>query len=66
MLTCVDTHRSQDMLANQHSDGRILDRIGGYTRFWEKDPNQENQTNNENRLGSYTDVVNGASFPLFF
>ncbi|KAF8439047.1 S-adenosyl-L-methionine-dependent methyltransferase [Boletus edulis BED1] len=47
------------MSANQHSDGRVGNRIGGYTKFWETDPNQESQTNNENRLGSYTDVVNG-------
>lgn len=58
---------SQNMVADQqHPDGRVGQRIGGYTKFWEKDPNQESGTNNENRLGSYTDVVNGSFFFFFF
>ena len=63
MLSChyLTDVEYQNML-DQHSDGRVGDRIGGYTKFWDKDPNQESQTNNENRLGSYTDVVNGLFF----
>ena len=51
-------------IQQQQPDGRIGDRIGGYTKFWDKDPSQESDTQNENRLDSYTDVVNGA-FPFF-
>lgn len=54
----------QNMSANQQPDGRVGQRIGDYTKFWEKDPNQESETNNGNRLGSYTDVVNGSFFFL--
>ena len=50
------------MSANEQPDGRVGQRIGDYTKFWEKDPNQESEANNGNRLGSYTDVVNGRFF----
>lgn len=55
------------MTANQHPDGRVDQRINDYTKFWEQNPNQENETNNQNRLGRYTEVVNGPffSFLLF-
>lgn len=42
------------------NDGRVNQRIDNYTKFWEKDPSQEGETNNQNRLGSYADVVNGS------
>lgn len=48
------------------TDGRVNQRIDNYTKFWEKDPNQESETNNENRLGSYTDVVNGSFYSILF
>lgn len=43
------------------ADGRVDDRIENYTKFWQKDPNAEKDVDNENRLSSYTDVVNGMS-----
>lgn len=52
----------------QHPDGRVKDRIDNYTKFWDKDPGQESDTHNHNRLGRYADVVNGLSFfvgPMF-
>ncbi|KAH0835882.1 S-adenosyl-L-methionine-dependent methyltransferase [Lanmaoa asiatica] len=47
------------MVTTEHPDGRVGQRIDNYTKFWDTDPNQESETNNQNRLGSYTDVVNG-------
>ena len=41
------------------SDGRIENRVENYTKFWKKDLNQEGSGDNEKRLESYTDVVNG-------
>ncbi|THU81749.1 delta-sterol C-methyltransferase [Dendrothele bispora CBS 962.96] len=43
----------------KHADGREDSRIQNYTKFWQKDTSKEAQTDNENRLDSYTDVVNG-------
>ncbi|KAJ7915658.1 delta-sterol C-methyltransferase [Mycena leptocephala] len=40
-------------------DGRERDRIANYTKFWDKDISKENSTHTENRVDSYTDVVNG-------
>lgn len=46
------------------ADGRQRDRIANYTKFWNKDIATEDATNTENRLDSYTDVVNGMVSPL--
>jgi len=43
----------------QRADGRIENRVENYTKFWKKDPNREGSDDNEKRLQSYTDVVNG-------
>ncbi|KAF7351331.1 Delta-sterol C-methyltransferase [Mycena sanguinolenta] len=40
-------------------DGRQKDRIENYTKFWNKDISKEDSTGTENRVESYTDVVNG-------
>ncbi|TFY81346.1 hypothetical protein EWM64_g2657, partial [Hericium alpestre] len=40
-------------------DGRVGDRIENYTAFWQKDMNKEKQNDTDNRVESYTDVVNG-------
>ncbi|KAJ6627954.1 sterol 24-C-methyltransferase [Mycena sp. CBHHK59/15] len=40
-------------------DGRQGDRIANYTKFWNKDMSKEDSTHTENRVDSYTDVVNG-------
>lgn len=45
------------------SDGRVENRIENYTKFWKEDPNAEEGQDNEKRLSSYTDVVNGSSSP---
>lgn len=42
-----------------HADGREDARIQNYTKFWQKDTAKEANEDNENRLDSYTDVVNG-------
>lgn len=46
----------------QHADGRVGQRIDNYTKYWEKDPGQEGETHSNNRVGSYSDVVNGSFF----
>lgn len=40
-------------------DGRVNDRIENYTKFWQKDMGKEANVDTENRIDSYTDVVNG-------
>ncbi|KAJ7810854.1 delta-sterol C-methyltransferase [Mycena olivaceomarginata] len=40
-------------------DGRDRERIANYTKFWDKDISKEDSTHTENRVDSYTDVVNG-------
>jgi hypothetical protein len=45
------------------ADGRVESRIENYTQFWKKDTSKEQDTDNANRLESYTDVVNGAPPP---
>ncbi|KAJ7634665.1 delta-sterol C-methyltransferase [Roridomyces roridus] len=40
-------------------DGRERDRIANYTKFWNKDISKEDSTGTDNRVDSYTDVVNG-------
>ena len=44
------------------ADGRVKDRVANYTGFWQKDMSKEEAVDTENRIDSYTDVVNGASF----
>ncbi|TFK32019.1 delta-sterol C-methyltransferase [Crucibulum laeve] len=41
------------------SDGRVDNRIENYTKFWHEDPTKEQGEDNEKRLNSYTEVVNG-------
>lgn len=43
----------------QLDDGRVLNRMENYTKFWQKDPNEEQDQDNKNRIDSYTEVVNG-------
>ena len=40
-------------------DGRRGKRLEAYTRWWQKDLNKEADLDNQNRLDSYADVVNG-------
>ncbi|KAI6019908.1 S-adenosyl-L-methionine-dependent methyltransferase [Pisolithus orientalis] len=42
-----------------YPDGRQETRVEGYTKFWQKDLKHEAEADNQNRLDSYTDVVNG-------
>jgi sterol 24-C-methyltransferase len=48
----------------QLNDGRIESRVENYTKFWKKDPTNEEDSDNSNRLDSYTDVVNGEQHAL--
>lgn len=41
------------------ADGRQGKRIENYTKFWQKDVDKEESVDTDNRLESYTDVVNG-------
>jgi len=43
----------------KRSDGRVIDRMENYTKFWNADPSKEQDADNTKRLDSYTDVVNG-------
>jgi len=43
----------------QLSDGRVQNRVENYTKFWNKDLNQETEVDNDKRLNNYTEVVNG-------
>lgn len=47
------------MVVNARTDGRVEGRIENYTKFWKENPNSEENEDNERRLNSYTDVVNG-------
>lgn len=50
------------MAAPTHSpdaEGRIHSRIENYSNFWQKDRSKEEEADNDNRLGSYANVVNG-------
>ncbi|KAI5122087.1 hypothetical protein M0805_002209 [Coniferiporia weirii] len=47
------------MSSNQLADGRVERRVENYTAFWQKDMSKEGSADTENRLDSYTDVVNG-------
>lgn len=48
------------------ADGRVKDRVANYTGFWQKDMSKEGTVDTENRLDSYTDVVNGMSTKNIF
>jgi sterol 24-C-methyltransferase len=41
------------------NDGRVENRVENYTKFWKKDVATEGEADNDKRLESYTDVVNG-------
>ena len=41
------------------ADGRQSQRVDNYTKFWQKDLDKEADADNQHRLDSYTDVVNG-------
>jgi hypothetical protein len=44
----------------QLQDGRISGRsIEAHTKFWQQDPNSEQEVDTQNRLSSYADVING-------
>ena len=45
-----------------YNDGRVENRVENYTKFWKKDPTTEGEADNDKRLESYTDVVNGELF----
>ncbi|KIJ61846.1 hypothetical protein HYDPIDRAFT_95727 [Hydnomerulius pinastri MD-312] len=47
------------MSTTEYTDGRVEKRVDSYTKFWQKDLNNEAEADNKNRLDSYTDVVNG-------
>jgi len=42
-----------------NADGRVNSRIANYTGFWEKDAAKDSQTQTNNRLENYTEVING-------
>jgi len=44
---------------NGFADGRVGGRIENYTKFWQKDISKEANVDTDNRLDSYTDVING-------
>ncbi|KDR80243.1 hypothetical protein GALMADRAFT_242548 [Galerina marginata CBS 339.88] len=43
----------------QLDDGRVQNRVENYTKFWKKDPTKEQDEDNDKRIESYTEVVNG-------
>ncbi|OJA17869.1 hypothetical protein AZE42_05908, partial [Rhizopogon vesiculosus] len=45
--------------ATYYTDGRQEARVENYTKFWQKDLGKEGEADNQNRVESYTDVVNG-------
>lgn len=45
------------------ADARSTDRIGNYTKFWDKDREHENSEVQGARVDNYTEVVNGWSYP---
>jgi len=54
------------MASTQYTDGRQERRVENYTKFWQKDLAKEGEADNQNRVESYTDVVNGMhSFVCF-
>lgn len=46
-------------------DARVPNRIDAYAKFWQKDSAKDSQTDTDNRLDNYKDVVNGpCPFPF--
>lgn len=43
-------------------DGRQKNRMEAYTKFWQNDMTKEKEVDTDNRLNSYTEVVNGTLF----
>lgn len=41
------------------ADARSEARVSNYTKFWKKDSAQDGESDRENRLSQYTDLVNG-------
>jgi sterol 24-C-methyltransferase len=41
------------------ADTRVPDRIDAYAKFWQKDSAADSQTDTDNRLTHYEEVVNG-------
>jgi hypothetical protein len=56
---------NSNMASTQYTDGRQERRVENYTKFWQKDLGKEGETDSQNRVESYTDVVNG-TFCLVF
>lgn len=46
--------------ATTNGNVRNLDGISNYTKFWQKDSQNDSKTDTDNRLSEYTSVVNGA------
>lgn len=47
------------------TDARVPNRIDAYAKFWQKDSAKDSQTDTDNRLDNYKDVVNGpCPFPF--
>jgi len=53
------------MASPQYTDGRQEARVENYTKFWQKDFGKERDVDNQNRVESYADVVNGISTSFF-
>lgn len=47
------------------ADARVPNRIDAYAKFWQKDSAADSQTDTDNRLDNYKEVVNGPSLCLF-
>lgn len=41
------------------ADARVPNRIDAYAKFWQKDSAADSQTDTDNRLDNYKEVVNG-------
>lgn len=41
------------------ADARSESRVSNYTKFWKKDSAHDGESDRENRLSQYTDLVNG-------
>lgn len=54
------------MASTQYTDGRQERRVENYTKFWQKDFGKEGDADNQNRVDSYTDVVNGMYYLVSF
>jgi hypothetical protein len=59
LLTRPFLASAENMASTQYTDGRQESRVENYTKFWQKDLGKEGEADNQNRVESYTDVVNG-------